>query len=105
MTRILADHIANCRQILWPDELCDCLGGPITERRQRAMEALRDAASAIRALPAEVDPIEVAIETATTVKMSHEIVMAFVNHPDGDPDNIAGPLVAAFRAAGFEVEQ
>lgn len=46
-----------------------------------------------------------AIETATRVRIDHGVIMAFMTAPGDDPDDIAGPLRAAFRAAGFEVEQ
>lgn len=74
----------------------------VSDRRQRAMEALYDARAAIRHLPAEHDPVEIAIETATRVKITNDVMMAFLESP-GDPDDIAEPLTAAFRAAGFEV--
>jgi hypothetical protein len=83
---------------------CLAILGPLRDRRQRALEALRDAASSITELPAPVDPVLVAINVATTVKITHDIIRAFIEAPDR-ADDIAGPLIAAFRAAGFEVTE
>lgn len=70
----------------------------LDDRRQSAREAYHDEAGFTR------EPIEVAIETATRVRIDHDVMVAFLTAPD-DPDDIAGPLAAAFRAAGFEVEE
>jgi hypothetical protein len=80
----------------------------LDERRQRAREAGLDAYSDVLAVPLASEralhAIDDAVETATRVQVTHEIVMAFLQAPD-NPDDITGPLRAAFRAAGFEVEQ
>lgn len=52
--------------------------------------------------------ISEAIETATRVQLTREVFDAFfAEGPTGDPDNPnwREPLAAAFRAAGFEVEE
>lgn len=71
----------------------------IEDRRQRALEAGEDAGS----YPyVTARTVEVAIEVATQVKVTHDIILAFVESP-GDPDDAGVALEAAFRAAGFEV--
>lgn len=70
----------------------------LDDRRQSAREAFRDANEML------ADPIDEAIETATRVRINHDVMVAFLTAPD-DPDDIAGPLASAFRAAGFEVEE
>lgn len=70
---------------------------PIADRRQRALEAFYDASG-----PAgESERPEVAIEVATQVKITDDIVRAAaIQGPDGV---VAEILKVAFRAAGFEV--
>lgn len=70
----------------------------VDDRRQRAREAGWDAAD-LRD-HTEVPNIETAIETATRVKITPEIQAAIYGH---ETDEEA--LAAAFRAAGFEVEE
>lgn len=85
---------------------------PVFDRRQRAREAGRDA-SLDESL--NVDPVaavEAAIETATRAQVdrdvraaawqAHEARTAPMEGPD-DPEFVA-MLIAAFEAAGFEVE-
>ncbi len=43
-----------------------------------------------------------AVEVATRVRITHDVVMAFMT-AEGTPDDIDAPLRAAFEAAGFEV--
>lgn len=59
---------------------------------ERAEQVINDAAGGIGK----------AIENAMEVKITHEVIMAFLGAPD-DPEDISGPLAAAFRAAGFRV--
>jgi hypothetical protein len=49
--------------------------------------------------------LEAAITAATRVQITHEVILAFIQDPDDGAElgDIAGPLRAAFRAAGFEV--
>lgn len=82
----------------------------LNDRRQRAIEAFADEQTGRTDMFGTTTPDErlvlardAAIETATRVQITHEIVMAFVTAPDG-PDDITAPLRAAFEAAGFEVE-
>jgi hypothetical protein len=77
---------------------------PLDDRRQRAREAYYDGVS----LPESHEPeqLEAAIETATRVRVDDDVVRAF----DDDSDCSCvqcrrDALVAAFTAAGFEVEQ
>lgn len=74
----------------------------LEERRQRANETFWNHEP--HGTMAAVDD---AIQVATRVQMTHEIVLAFIQAPDtgADHDDIAGPLRAAFEAAGFEVVQ
>jgi len=67
----------------------------LDDRRQRAREAFWDAYG-----PSDQGtPLDVAIEAATRVRITPEVIRAF-NTPN---ETVAG-LAAAFRAAGFEVE-
>lgn len=79
----------------------------IEERRQRAWGALFDARDSIRELPAAVDPVEVAIKTATRVQISPDLIRAAQNATECDPAEcdpcIEAAVRAAFTAAGFEV--
>jgi hypothetical protein len=79
---------------------------PLAERRQRAREAFHDASPVMDSdiIDQVHGAAEEAIETATRVRVTPEIIQAFVEAPD-DPEDIAGPIEAAFRAAGFEVEE
>lgn len=89
------------------DERC---ASPLDERRQRAREAGWDATvgwsheSTARA-------IESAIETATRVKLTPEVIIAYgkVLGTGGARWKVSGTsekaLIAALEAAGFEVEQ
>lgn len=71
------------------------MSDPIADRRQRAYEAMHDEASAT----GKVANVEVAVETATQVKITADILRsAALGYP------IVEEIVkAAFRAAGFEV--
>lgn len=77
---------------------------PVVDRRQRAREAYWDARTDGNGMIAP-DAVAEAIETATRVKLTPEVAEAFLAAPGDDPDDIWGPLRAAFRAAGFEVEE
>ena len=98
----LADHARLTGHGL-PEELAD--------RRQRAREAAYGApvASTVARRSRIVSTmISEAIETATRVQLTREVFDAFfAEGPTGDPDNPnwREPLAAAFRAAGFEVEE
>lgn len=82
---------------------------PLFDRRERAREAYWDEAHAERTGSRD---IETAIETATRVQVdrdvrvaawqAHEARTAPMEGPD-DPEFVA-MLIAAFEAAGFEVE-
>jgi hypothetical protein len=77
--------------------------GALNDRRQRAREAGQDARSGQWST---TQAIEQAIETATRVRIDREIEWAargaFEDHYGGSVRPI---IVAAFRAAGFEVEE
>jgi predicted deacylase len=73
------------------------------DRRRRAREAYRDTREG-----AEVPAVEVAIETATRVRITPEIVGAARWTPGiaaVDEHDTYRMLAAAFRAAGFEIEE
>lgn len=70
----------------------------LEERRQRAREAGWDAASPDDYT--EIPDIDVAIETATRVRITDEVMTAFAR----TPGQLEDALAAAFRAAGFIVE-
>lgn len=77
------------------DERCD----PLADRRQRAREAFQDA-SGLGDNGWHAN--DLAIETATRVRVDDEIMHAYrmaVLH-----DGANAGVIAAFRAAGFEVE-
>lgn len=65
------------------------------ERRTRAL----DAAIPNTGTWALMDNV---LKEAMRVRITPEVMQAFLTAPD-DPEDIAGPLAAAFRAAGFEV--
>lgn len=107
----------------------DCAA--LTDRRQRATEAFDDAMS--NELPSTMTwastPLmraeqrlrrarDTGIETATTIKMTADIFEAYVaarealnreqahgRPPRSGQEKITAGLIAAFRAAGFEVEE
>jgi hypothetical protein len=71
-------------------------------RRQRAREAYWDTREG-----SEVSAVETAIETATRVRIDEEMIAAaaeFAAAP-GSAKGVYRMLAAAFRAAGFEVEE
>ena len=76
----------------------------LDDRRQRALEAGQDAVGMFDQNPAG-DVLEAAIETATRVRITPEIIAA-CHEPSGYllPAYIRDILKAAFEAAGFEVE-
>lgn len=76
---------------------------PLADRRQRAREAGHDLAGP-SIVGDNVAAIEAAIETATRVQVTEEILArARQESPDGFIAVRA--VIAAFRAAGFEVEE
>jgi hypothetical protein len=84
----------------------------IVERRQRAREAVQDSlASELFRGDAElaIAAAEIAIETATRVQMTPEIEAAAYDAIDRTPyvapEYLTAIIIAAFGAAGFEVEQ
>jgi hypothetical protein len=79
------------------------------DRRQRAREAGLDAIDGGGQLPAG-DVLEAAIETATRVRITPEVERALYEElaaatPGEHHAAARAGLAAAFRAAGFEVEQ
>lgn len=88
------------------------MANELADRRQRAREAFYDSAGDVNN-PA--DPLEAAIETATRVQITPEIVATtrqVATEQMHDPQAPTDPaerwkviLTAAFRAAGFEVEE
>jgi len=69
---------------------------PLEDRRQSAREAYWDTNDA--------DCLDAALEIATRVKITPEVIDAFIRHPDQyEEGDVAGPLRTAFEAAGFEV--
>jgi hypothetical protein len=83
---------------------------PITDRRQRAREAAYDnpSVSAAAERSATVSAmLDDAVEAATRVKLTYDIVNAAIaaDAPYMMGADIDEVLTAAFRAAGFEVEE
>lgn len=80
-------------------------GAKLEDRRQRAREAGLDAYSGVLAVPSgperAAQAVDDAIETATRVRVTPEVLAAY----QGTIDTTTAKLKAAFRAAGFEVEQ
>jgi hypothetical protein len=86
----------------------------LADRRQRAREAFHDTFAGEYSTTA--DALDATIETATRVRVTPEVLAAFgaarrvpskTSRPIGGTPHarrIAG-LIAAFRAAGFEVEE
>ena len=75
----------------------------VEERRQRAREAFWDAS---HATPNVGTALDRGITAATRVKVTQEVVRAaLVARDDNRWGNMAKAVEAAFRAAGFEVEQ
>lgn len=77
----------------------------LADRRQRARESFWDATFDVGAREAA----EVAIETATRVKITADVIDAasdeFPWWTHDSKNDMREPLIAAFRAAGFEVEE
>lgn len=49
--------------------------------------------------------ISAVIDVVRTVEITHDVIMAFINHPDEyEEGDVVGPLRAAFRAAGLKVK-
>lgn len=77
----------------------------VEDRRQAAREAYWDD---MRGLSMRTQGIETAIETATRVRIDIDIVRSALKACDPAAPSMARmtmALVAAFRAAGFEVEE
>lgn len=79
--------------------------GPVADRRQRAREAFQDEYD--RAGGSTFEAAETAIETATRVRVDEDVCEAA---QQAFPiftsiDEVRAVAVAAFRAAGFEVEE
>lgn len=95
------------------DERCEPPGAAgLADRRQRAREAFWDRLApppiAANGTGGVTECLDEAIETATRVRLTREIFDAFFAvKPSGDPDNPnwREPIAAAFRAAGFEIEE
>lgn len=77
----------------------------IEDRRQRARQAGHDAAprSALYGSWIASTMIDAAVETATRVQITHESLLAFLEAPDSDDDDLTAPLRAFLIALGFEV--
>lgn len=77
----------------------------VDDRRNRARDAFYQ--EMIIGDQVAVRALDNVVNVATRVRMTHEIVLAFIQAPDtgADQDDITGPLRAAFEAAGFEVVQ
>jgi hypothetical protein len=94
------------------DERCEWPPGADTiaatanllDRRQRAREAYWDD---MRGLSMRTEGIEAAIETATRVRITEDVIAAAVEVGDLAQGTKGAwrTLAAAFRAAGFEVEE
>lgn len=80
---------------------------PLVDRRQCAREAAYDSEPNDQTMHYDGGSMEMAIETATRVKITEDIVDAFKRfaHPAPLEPNIRPALSAAFEAAGFEVEE
>ena len=85
------------------------LTDPLADRRQRALEAAHDEIGPTNVIRADaIRAIDQAIETATRVKITEDIIDAAYGEVPweaterGDVHDI---VKAAFRAAGFEVEE
>lgn len=81
--------------------------GELADRRQRAIEAACDQHTI--ASPGVGLAIELAVETATRVQVTPELLRVAQSATECDPAEcdpcIERALIAAFRAAGFEVEE
>jgi hypothetical protein len=77
----------------------------LDDRRQSAREAAHDAATGNTSqYYRDRAALAAAIEAATRVKITPEVIDAFIRSPeDYEHGDVANPLRAAFRAAGFEV--
>lgn len=79
------------------------------DRRQRAREAYYDSTAGSGGQEGSAIALEDAIETATRVRITPEIEAAYVAAAYGVHDQVTAAIVpglaAAFRAAGFEVEE
>lgn len=83
------------------DEKCEPPGAvALTDRRQRAREAAHDAASTAAPMYELLAAVDAAVETATRVKITTEMLDA-MNPAVG---NREARLRAALAAAGFEIE-
>lgn len=82
-------------------------GDPLADRRQRAREAGMDAYADVLAVPSSYDravnAVTDAVETATRVRVTPEILQA-ARRGSSIGFETHQAIVAAFRAAGFEVE-
>lgn len=74
----------------------------LDDRRQSAREAFYDAVPAFGEDCHATDPLTVAIEAATRVRITPEIIAAGTDNESGERE--IERLIAAFRAAGFEVQ-
>jgi hypothetical protein len=77
----------------------------LNDRRQRSREAFWDTSGGL--MSGARDGVEEAIETATRVRIDEEMIAAaaeFAAAP-GSAKGVYRMLAAAFRAAGFEVEE
>ncbi len=76
-----------------------------SDRREAALVAAYDHPKASEAAilsPKVRAMLTAAVESATRVEITHDVIVAFMT-TEGSPDDIDAPLRAAFRAAGFEV--
>lgn len=86
-----------------------CADEELLEAQRDRFERARDAAyDAPGAAEAQVPNVDAAIEAATRVRVTHEIETSMLHEVDRvgvQHGGIKAGLIAAFRAAGFEVEE
>lgn len=105
VTAVFAD--VTCAECRSPKGSADALA----DRRQRAREAGYDACAVSMPTESESAAIECAIETATRVRIDADVISAAciigkTYSPGRSPrEQVREIIEAAFRAAGFEVEQ
>jgi len=108
----IADELGEPIEIVreMSDAIECCAGEGALEARSDRWERARDAAyDAPGAAEAQLPNLDAAIETALRVRIDDEVLAAAVDSFNRDSIDTATELsvavTAAFRAAGFEVEQ
>lgn len=100
--------VEDSRDRAAPDDGYDYAAAELADRRQRAREAALDGIADPTNYSMTVSKaVDAAIETATRVRVTPEIIEAAQGEwPQMTPAGWLGTAIeAAFRAAGFEVEQ